>query len=76
MLQGCQAVFSGPKEIPDGPPVTLRLQRGEVFAADVAMDAALLRHPRPMLPAAEVRLHLDRAAASAGTTITRNDGHA
>ncbi len=54
MMQGAQALFSAPTDIPEGSAVTLQLQRGGVFATDVAMDAALL-HPHPNPPAAMVR---------------------
>ena len=46
IVQGIQALFSGPEDIPEGGPVTFRLQRGGVFAADITMDAALLRLPQ------------------------------
>lgn len=71
MVQGTKAWFSGPEDVPDGPPITLRLQRGGVFAADVVMDAALLRPLHPRLPAAEVRLCFTYATESAGATIVK-----
>ena len=54
MVQGTQALFSGPEDIPEGPPVAMRLQRGGIFAADVIMETALLRPPDPPPAAGEV----------------------
>jgi len=55
---GVHALFQPPVDVPEGPPVTLRLQRGGIFAADVVMKASGVR-PRPL----EVKQHCTHCCA-------------
>lgn len=66
VVQGTRALFRGPEDIPEGPAVTLRLQRGGVFAADVIMEAALLQPPPPLPPAEEVQVQSGLHSETAG----------